>query len=218
MKKHNQKGLSTKISPAQTSLKFRRAKEIPAGFGLIEALLIIIAAGIVGFGGYWVWHTQHKTKPATTSSTTDSQNSTSASTQQYLTIKEWGVKIKLSSNTPNLYTEKTSQQNALGFRAKELDNLYPGCGDNTFIVQSGLAVDKYIGHIGMSKPFAEAYQGLEANTFHLKVGDRYFIQNSPSPSVLCSSGEDSMHLSEKAKQERAFVDTIKQTVAQMEAL
>lgn len=88
MKKHNQKG-----------------------FGLVEALLITIAAGIVGFGGYYVWHIQHKN--STTSTSTPSKSpSTSAtmptsvpaqSTQKFLTINEWGVRLKLNDTISDAY-------------------------------------------------------------------------------------------------------------------
>lgn len=78
MKKHNQKGLSAKISPAQTSLKFRRAKEISTGFGLIETLLAILILAVVGFGGYYVWTSSKKTNATLNSASRTSQSSAAA--------------------------------------------------------------------------------------------------------------------------------------------
>lgn len=58
--KQPKKGLSAKISPAQTSTKFRRAREISAGFTVIEGSLIVVILAIIGGTGYYVWHSKQQ--------------------------------------------------------------------------------------------------------------------------------------------------------------
>ncbi len=110
------------------------------GFSAVEGLLVIVIAGIVGFTGWFVWHSQQSTNKLDTQTLSDSKppqpsakkvNSyedcikAAGSIMQetypqvcvtkdgkhftqpvaqakhsinYLTLKEWGVKIPLSSN------------------------------------------------------------------------------------------------------------------------
>ncbi len=91
MKKRNQNGLPTKIS-----------KEISAGFGLVEALLIIIAAGIVGFGGYYIWHNQRNTKSTTTSTSQTAKTTTKSMAGGKFVFKELKVQITLPDNLKDL--------------------------------------------------------------------------------------------------------------------
>ncbi len=48
-----------------------------SGFTAVEGLLIILVLAIIGFGGYYVWHTQHKAKPGVAVTTTKSTSPTS---------------------------------------------------------------------------------------------------------------------------------------------
>ncbi|OVE79336.1 hypothetical protein BVY00_00710 [bacterium G20] len=139
MKKHNQKGLSAKIP-----------KEISAGFGLIEALLVILILAVASFGGYWVWHTHHKNKTSTanttpaTSSAPVNQTATSqpASNQQgYLVIKELGIRMKLTSETSDAYYVMSSH-NSPSLSVHYLDNT--DC-KATAAVSPDTGIDKYPG-------------------------------------------------------------------------
>lgn len=83
-----------------------------SGFTIIEGLLIVLVLAIIGFGGYYVYSTQHKTK---NSSSTSSNNSTSVnvknpsstssssnpSATKYLDITQ--AKIKLPLANPIIY-------------------------------------------------------------------------------------------------------------------
>lgn len=85
------------------------------GFSIIELLLILLLLLGLGFGGYYVWHNHNKkSKKASSSSSQSSKSSDAAaakdststdkttapaSTQKYLTITEWGVKIPLGTAT-----------------------------------------------------------------------------------------------------------------------
>jgi hypothetical protein len=85
------------------------------GFSAIEGLLIIIVILMIGFIGYYVWHTQKDanktldtaTKSAQTSSSSPSKQ-TKAADQKYLDIKELGVKFKLSDAIKDAYYIKGS--------------------------------------------------------------------------------------------------------------
>ena len=66
------------------------------GFALVEGLLIILILAVIGFGGYYVWHSQHKTTTATTTATSSKKASASAQkTSDNATVKipEMGVEL-----------------------------------------------------------------------------------------------------------------------------
>jgi hypothetical protein len=79
------------------------------GFTLVEVLLILIFLGIIGFTGYYVWHSQKAADKALTvsdnSTGTVAVPATQKHTTKYLDIKEWGVKLPLSSGIESAYYE-----------------------------------------------------------------------------------------------------------------
>jgi Tfp pilus assembly protein PilE len=86
-------------------------KKYQDGFSLVEGLLIVIIVGMLGGVGYYVWHSQKqvdKTYSQTANSTVapkqaSAKSSPAASQSNYLTIKEWGVKLPLSSDDIGAY-------------------------------------------------------------------------------------------------------------------
>lgn len=48
------------------------------GFTLVESLLVILVLAVAGFGGYYVWHTNHKPKTSTVASNTTSPTSSAS--------------------------------------------------------------------------------------------------------------------------------------------
>lgn len=83
------------------------------GFALIESILIILTFVIIGFGGYYVWHTQ-RTTDKVNSDTVAAGNSQVVSkpdnTSKTLSIKEWGVKAKYTSGVDLIYNIKTDDE------------------------------------------------------------------------------------------------------------
>jgi type II secretory pathway pseudopilin PulG len=81
------------------------------GIALLETLLILLILTIIGFGGYYVWNSQKQTDKSLSSAEKASQTTSTAksSAQKYLTIKEWGVKIKLSSTDSGAYYKVDEQ-------------------------------------------------------------------------------------------------------------
>lgn len=84
------------------------------GFAAVEALLIAVIIAMLGGIGYYVYHAQKQTDknlnvannekfatPAKKSSKKTTKQTTPS--QQYLTIKEWGVKLPLSVEDINAY-------------------------------------------------------------------------------------------------------------------
>lgn len=72
------------------------------GFTVVEGLLIILVIAVICLGGFYVWHTEHKTSTtkATTTAAVKSTYPGSKYTaspvtpaQQYLTISAWGVRV-----------------------------------------------------------------------------------------------------------------------------
>ena len=56
------------------------------GFSAIEGLLIVLVLAVIGFGGYYVWHTQHQSKTSTSIiASASSKNSPSTSKQAITT-------------------------------------------------------------------------------------------------------------------------------------
>lgn len=77
------------------------------GFAIIEALLIIIILSMLGGTGYYVWHSKQAADKTLNTASKTAQSTPSATKatvpkQSFLTIKEWGVKIPLSSSLANL--------------------------------------------------------------------------------------------------------------------
>ena len=78
------------------------------GFGLVEGLLILIAVTLIGFVGYYIYHTQKQadknlTIPSTSNTVSNKTSSSSKAQENYLTIKEWGVRIALSATSEGAY-------------------------------------------------------------------------------------------------------------------
>ena len=88
------------------------------GFSAVEALLILVALGLVGFTGYFVWHAKqdtdknltptNSTSPVFKKAPTTTTTTTTTPQQQYLIIKEWDVKIPLSSSISTAYYSYSS--------------------------------------------------------------------------------------------------------------
>jgi cytoskeletal protein RodZ len=70
------------------------------GFTIVELLLVIIIVILLGFVGWYVYHTDHKTTASTKTSNTNSStsSSTSTSTKKYFTITQWGVRAPYSGS------------------------------------------------------------------------------------------------------------------------
>lgn len=97
-----------------------KLKDNQKGFGAVEAVLVLVIVILIGVVGYMVYRNHHKTTTAsvattsskstnTASNKTSSSSTTPASSTQYMTISEWGVRLPLSSGITGItYKTRTS--------------------------------------------------------------------------------------------------------------
>lgn len=72
------------------------------GFGAVEALVIIVIVGLVGFGGWYMWHSNQKEDGTKIIQQSQSKQE-SKPKDKYLTIKEWGIRLKLNKDAEGSY-------------------------------------------------------------------------------------------------------------------
>ncbi len=86
----------------------RKARQDKAGFSVVEALIIIIVIGVLGFMGWTVYHARNNTHTTVTSSTTPSADTTPL-TQEYVDTngnfsikypKSWKLAVGDTIRTP----------------------------------------------------------------------------------------------------------------------
>lgn len=116
-------------------------KRAQKGFTVVEILLALLVAAAIGFGGYYVWHTQHKNSTTSNSTpaksvSTSSSSSSPASTQKYLTITQWGVRALYDGTDSFSYTIVSNGSATI--ISKELAQTY-GCTESGAGVISRLA-------------------------------------------------------------------------------
>lgn len=197
------------------------------GFGVIETLLVLVIIGMIGGTAYYVYNS-NKQEPQVSNSSTQNQNQSTEKTEEskeknssqeqeekYLTIKEWDARIKLTSNSEDLYYELSENYSSLIFlRLKRLDQLFPGCENNSLGLQYGKANDMYVGHIGNEFTFKEAHDQLSADSpvIGKKIDGFYFISNSPPIAASCSGKprEDP-----KSKQETELTKILRESVSRI---
>lgn len=171
----------------QESHMSKKETNTSAGFGIVGAVLIVVAVALVGLIGWRVYDTS-KTKSASSSSQGSSNNQSSTegagttqptprSTTTYLDIKELGVKIKLDDKTSGeSYSYYTSSN---------------GKGDGAVIIDSTMKIvdsaNQYckgqnagmIGNLERSKDPLYFSNGASAvtvdNVTSFKLGDYYYV-------------------------------------------
>lgn len=85
------------------------------GFAAVEAILILVIVAMIAGVGYYVWHSNQQTKATLDEASKSAQNSLAKTTKkptsvtQYLAIKEWGVKIPLTSDILDSYYVTSNQ-------------------------------------------------------------------------------------------------------------
>lgn len=165
------------------------------GFTVIEVLLVLILLSIVGFSGYYVYHTQKSssTKPAisTTASstsagkdTTSTQTTTPSDSTQYLVIKEWGVKIPLSDAIKDAvyaYSVEYGAESA-GLSTKTLAAYGDGC-EAGGVGAGGIDRQTVTEH----DQNAQKDDNMNYPVYSIKVGNYYYQYISPQGAC---SGDD----------------------------
>ena len=105
------------------------------GFTLVETLLLIVIAGLVGFIAWYVYHTKNtanKTYTSTVKSNSPggsggSSQSTNTQTAKYLDISELGIKVPVVGIDDLVY-KYTSNNKYFNFSTKSLAAADSACG------------------------------------------------------------------------------------------
>lgn len=147
------------------------------------------------------------------------------SSQAYLTIKEWGVKVPLDSNTAGLSYkyDATSQYKIASFRDDALNSAstMKGCDANSVLVVRGTANDKWIDEIGdPSDSYATVYQSELSNDFGIHaIVDSYYYVNAGTKGASCVDLPDSTTAGAQAQQkeqaaEKNIIEALNKMVAE----
>jgi hypothetical protein len=111
-----------------------------SGFAVVEGLLILVIVAMVAGIGYYVWHAKQQSDKLASETGTSSvalktpkQTAATPAEQKYLSIKEWGVKMKTDTDTADAYyvfeNGNGGQQNQfMNLDSKGLDALKAGSG------------------------------------------------------------------------------------------
>ena len=109
------------------------------GFSVVHAILIVIIVGILGFAGWYVWDSNQKNKPQdrlhdsvkrSEPRTALTPTTAPASSQKYIVIKEWGVKIP-ENNGKTISYRIQEDKNLADFVSSEQKALGGNCGQYT---------------------------------------------------------------------------------------
>jgi len=168
-----------------------------SGFSVVELLLVIIIVILLGFIGWYIYHTDHKATPSNTT-TSKTASSSSKKSVSYFTITQWGVRAPYSGSLTLEYTISTSGgQSYAILSSSQLDASDPACQSagnyggiitryaSTDIVQdeggsSGLTPSQYFSQYDISS----------AEYSH--VGNYYYLYTHPQ--AACSSSQTSQNL------------------------
>lgn len=136
-------------------------RENQNGFAVLQAVLVLVSIGIIGFTGWFVWHTKQNSDKTFSEANRASilraettKKNLVATQHTYLDIKEWGVKLALSTTVADSYyvvstnSETGGQPNTMWLGLKSLDRL--GCA----AVQANSGGEYPVGSITKSLPDA----------------------------------------------------------------
>ena len=187
------------------------------GFSAVEGLLVIIIVLLIGFIGYYVWHTQKQTNKTYNSSANAAQPSTKnpspkkASPATYMTIKEWGVRAPYSGTLTLEYAVQTASSSALpdtaGFSSMQLDTSSSTCKAND--EQNGISAvgifDRYqsgqeylIGDDAEdSGQTAAQYAATLSKSDYGHVGNYYYFYTGPQ--ATCATDQASQNVFDQTK-------------------
>ena len=152
-----------------------------SGFGVIEIIIVVIIIAVIGLLGWYVMSAQRKAAAPSAVDTTN--NSQTSGATKYLTIKEWGVKFSLTTDTADAYydTKTSSPLNSMSLRSHTLDS-EPDCTNAPQSVSTIFRVPKDAPDSSLpSKKYSETQDGTIIDNYF------YFIQ---SAQTACTTNPD----------------------------
>ena len=152
------------------------------GFSAIEGLLILIVILMIGFIGYYVYHSQQQANKtlnaaqadnnSTTSAKKSTSSSSSSSATKYFTISQWGVRAPYDgtdSFTPNFSPDSSSTTEIVSANlSKTYDCSTFGAGEVTRASSGDPSNDP-------ANPTVTVGEDYSSNpSFYAKVGSYYY--------------------------------------------
>ena len=172
-----------------------------AGFNIVELLVIVVAVGIIGAGGWFVYQ-HNRTRvtnaeaggtPSSSQQNTQQQSTTPAPTVSYLSITEWGIKLPLSSEISDAYyvvptnISKNPDGKPSGLYL-DVASLKSSCGDIS-AGDTSRSVEKATGSITRvlptdtdpsGRPYPQAYPN------GVTIGGYYYFYTSRTSGMTCA--------------------------------
>ncbi len=152
-------------------------KSDQTGFGAVEGLLLLALVGIIISVGLFVYKSQQATNSTldtSIKSQTETQGIKPKTTDRYLEIKEWGIKLQLTSKIEDAYynLEGDTIINISARRLDELKNSKPYCIFVQFPIQKARVGDKLNGQVLAEEDLMKRSR---------QVNGYYYVNASPPP-------------------------------------
>ncbi len=203
-----------------------------SGLGTVEIILILVIVGILGTVGWFVYDRNHiktssgsanSTNTITATSKPDATPKIQTDSTKYLVVKQWGVKIPLSSNVKGLNykigNNDANQGTTGSFRSDALDaaGTLMNCETNSIIIVRGLSTQFVPDEINSNETtYKEAYDTAKkdhSDTFpNLKIGDYYYVRPGYRGASCIDKSDDKL-----LAKEAAAMDAIQNAIAKMVA-
>lgn len=152
------------------------------GFSVVETLIVLIVLGLLGFTGWAIYNNQttFPANPPIAVHRTAAKKSTPSATQKYLDIKEWGVKIPLTTSENDL-TYNTDTSSGTTFYRISSPTIAKLCGMG------------YTGELGVLGRSQIDPSNQQSTALYVKIEPYYYsfstIQNTCSNSDAISAQE-----------------------------
>lgn len=180
------------------------------GFTVVEILLALLVAAAIGFGGYYVWHTQHTAKPATTTASTSAPATTSTptTTQKYFTISQWGIKAPYNGSLTFQYRIVTQEGATWVYvTSKQLVDAASECTDIVALARY-LGSDAYLDGAGRSTGESVLQSVTDGSiTEYSKVGSYYYTYSHGHANCARTVSDTARSLQQQTQEELATLST-----------
>ncbi|HEY4963558.1 MAG TPA: hypothetical protein VIH90_02570 [Candidatus Saccharimonadales bacterium] len=179
------------------------------GFSVVELLIVILVLVLIGGVGYLVYKDHKTTVPKVVTVTktvvlqpkTQSTNTTTTSTPSYMVIKEWGVKIPLTSSISDAYYYYNNGYAYLSVQSHSSDQCAANNVSEGVITRfSPTDIDPQTNQTLLSEHTIDA----------VKVGNYYYFYTHPQ--AACSS--DTTIQNQANTDMQAFEQAVKQIQAE----